>query len=203
MDDVNRTLCAMELNENWKFRQVGKSDWYPSEVPGCVQTDLLNNKMIDDPFYRNNEQNVQWIDKENWDYKLEFDLNSDFFSKNHIELLCEGLDTYATVYLNEEKIEIDHAITKYFGLPLPDITIFLLPKDIKTLKSDAIIKNKFDVDIKLRTKALDVYTKMCTGMKQSYTKINHVSFPKENEYTDYFDQINKEYDQIKELVLTA
>ena len=37
----------------------------PAEVPGVVHLDLLNNNVIEDPFYRMNESKVQWIGKEN------------------------------------------------------------------------------------------------------------------------------------------
>src|SRR6058998_413501 len=40
------------LLTGWQFREVGKDKWYPATVPGCVHTDLLNNRLIDDPFYR-------------------------------------------------------------------------------------------------------------------------------------------------------
>jgi hypothetical protein len=47
------------LQSSWRFREVGKEAWHPATIPGCVHTDLLNNKLIEDPFYRNNEQKVQ------------------------------------------------------------------------------------------------------------------------------------------------
>ena len=57
------------LLTGWRFREVGKDKWYPASVPGCVHTDLLNNKLIDDPFYRDNEQKQQWIGKTDWEYQ--------------------------------------------------------------------------------------------------------------------------------------
>ena len=42
------------LSKAWQFREVGKDRWYPASVPGCVHTDLLNNRLIEDPFYRDN-----------------------------------------------------------------------------------------------------------------------------------------------------
>ena len=51
----------ISLNSGWKFREAGKSEWLPATVPGCVHTDLLANKKIDDPFYRDNERQQQWM----------------------------------------------------------------------------------------------------------------------------------------------
>ena len=54
------------LHEGWKFQRVSKDVfmWHPATVPGCVQTDLLAIGDIQDPYYRMNERNIQWIDKE-------------------------------------------------------------------------------------------------------------------------------------------
>jgi len=104
MSVSDAALWLEKLNTNWQFRQAGKTDWLQAEVPGCVQTDLLTNGLIDDPFYRDNEKTVQWVDKENWEYKLEFEVSPELFSKKHIELIFDGLDTYATVYFNGSKI---------------------------------------------------------------------------------------------------
>jgi len=54
------------LHSGWKFSQAGRVDWHPAIVPGCVHTDLLRNKMIDDPFFRDNEEKLQWIGKTDW-----------------------------------------------------------------------------------------------------------------------------------------
>ncbi len=47
---------------------------------------------------------MQWIDKEDWIYETNFDVSSEIFEKNNISIFFKGLDTYADVYLNEEKI---------------------------------------------------------------------------------------------------
>src|SRR6185503_21118339 len=89
------------LDKGWQFREVGKDKWYPASVPGCVHTDLLNNKLIDDPFYRDNEQNLQWIGKTDWEYQTTFEVTPETLGRTNIELVFEGLDTYANVFLND------------------------------------------------------------------------------------------------------
>ena len=93
-----------ELNEGWQFKQARLSNWYPATVPGVVHTDLLNNKIIEDPFFRLNERGMQWIDKEDWIYQTTFRLTPEMMGRQNIELVFKGLDTYADVYLNETKI---------------------------------------------------------------------------------------------------
>ena len=69
------------IHDGWKFRAVsdkqhaGVEDWHPARVPGVVQTDLLRNKLIPDPFYRDNEKSLQWIGLEDWEYQTEFDVS--------------------------------------------------------------------------------------------------------------------------------
>lgn len=92
------------LHEGWKFKQARLTNWYPATVPGVVHTDLLQNKIIEDPFFRLNERGLQWIDKEDWIYETHFTLTADMKQKENLDLVFEGLDTYADVYLNEECI---------------------------------------------------------------------------------------------------
>jgi beta-mannosidase len=88
----------------WQFREAGKDKWYPATVPGCVHTDLLNNKLIEDPFYRDNEPKLQWIGKTNWEYQTTFNVNSEMLERRHVEMVFEGLDTYANVFLNDKPL---------------------------------------------------------------------------------------------------
>jgi len=98
------SVVQQEINSGWQFQQVGKDNWYPATVPGVVHTDLLNNGLIDDPFFRLNERDVQWIDKEDWEYKTTLTATPEIFEKDNIELYFKGLDTYADVYLNDNLI---------------------------------------------------------------------------------------------------
>jgi len=48
---------------------VGKDDWASSDGAGCVHTDLLQNKLIEDSYLSNNDRNQQWIGKTDWEYQ--------------------------------------------------------------------------------------------------------------------------------------
>lgn len=97
-------MITQELKEGWQFSENGKSEWLPATVPGCVHTDLLANGKIEDPFYRLNEHDVQWIDKLDWDYKTSFMVEKDLLKRDRIALDFKGLDTYAQVYVNEKQV---------------------------------------------------------------------------------------------------
>ncbi|MEP7255515.1 MAG: glycoside hydrolase family 2 protein [Ferruginibacter sp.] len=95
---------SLELNKNWQFKNQKENKWYKATVPGTVHTDLLDNKLIPNPYYRDNESKLQWIDKADWEYKTVFNIDASAFSKKNIELVFDGLDTYADVYLNDQLI---------------------------------------------------------------------------------------------------
>lgn len=95
---------TLNVSDDWEFREVNQTQWNPASVPGCVHTDLMANHLIPDPFYRRNEESIQWIGKTGWEYRTSFDIPEDVFAKSHIELLFRGLDTYAEVYLNGNRI---------------------------------------------------------------------------------------------------
>ena len=88
------------INKGWQFSKQGANKWYPAQVPGTIHTDLFLNKQIPDPYYRDNEKKLKWIDTENWEYKTSFAADASLLDKKNIELVFDGLDTYADVYLN-------------------------------------------------------------------------------------------------------
>ncbi|MHB9037812.1 MAG: beta-mannosidase [Armatimonadota bacterium] len=72
-------------------------------VPGHVHVDLLNAKLIKDPFWRDQADDCQWIEDWDWTYSSEFNLPEDFDTSWAV-LEFNGLDTYAEITLNEEHI---------------------------------------------------------------------------------------------------
>jgi beta-mannosidase len=105
------SACSIEdhpkiinLNSNWNLDYPDEDTVFASVVPNSIHTDLFKNGVIDDPFYRTNESDQQWIDKRDWIYKTNFQIEQELLDKQNIELVFEGLDTYADVYLNDSLI---------------------------------------------------------------------------------------------------
>ena len=84
----------------WEFRQAGSQEWSPASVPGGVHTDLLALGRIPDPFVGDNEKRVQWVAEADWEYRRSFQAEPEVLQQPHIWLVCDGLDTLATVSLN-------------------------------------------------------------------------------------------------------
>ena len=102
---------SINLHTGWKFRALsaitdhpGMDQWRDAEVPGLVQMDLLRNKQIPDPFYRDNEKSLQWIGLTDWEYRTEFNVDAATIARGHVDLYFAGLDTYADVYLNDAEL---------------------------------------------------------------------------------------------------
>ncbi len=55
-----------------------------------MHTDLMANKMIEDPFYRTNEKDLQWIGLTDWEYKISFKVDDNLLQNQHIESIFEG-----------------------------------------------------------------------------------------------------------------
>ncbi|MCI2229669.1 glycoside hydrolase family 2 protein [Polaribacter sp. MSW13] len=113
----------ISLTENWQFKGVDTLSWQSASVPGNIFTDLLDHKIIVDPFIKTNEEKVQWVSTKNWEYRTTFNLSDDVFKKKNIELNFDGLDTYAKVYINGNyQLDTDNAFRKY-SISLKDIPL--------------------------------------------------------------------------------
>ena len=97
--------AVLALDHGWEFRQIqaGQGDeagWVPAKVPGDVHLDLLANKKIDDPFFRDNETKLQWIEKASWEYRSTFDVTPAMMARGNVDLVFDGLDAASQMYIN-------------------------------------------------------------------------------------------------------
>jgi beta-mannosidase len=112
-------MQSMDLNDGWKLADFkpgeGESagahregfddtDWLPVAVPGDVHSALLAAGRIEDPFYDRNEDKCAWIEDREWWYRTAFDCPEAPEGDERLRLIFHGLDTFATVYLNGERL---------------------------------------------------------------------------------------------------
>jgi beta-mannosidase len=89
------------IPNQWKFSCNDSNNFRNATVPGSVFTDLMNHKIISDPFLKDNEKDCQWVSKQTWTYSVNFDINPEILKKFKFAEICFlGIDTYADVYLN-------------------------------------------------------------------------------------------------------
>jgi beta-mannosidase len=101
--NLSDSEIRISLN-NWELIFPADSNYYPAKVPGNIHTDLLNNNLIEHPFFADNEQNLQWIGENRWVYKCNFKVAPD--DDFNYELIFNGIDTYAKIILNNEELGI-------------------------------------------------------------------------------------------------
>ena len=119
---IGAQVGSVALDSGWEFRQSTTtqdrngsalpskdtapaevmSQWRPATVPGDVHLDLLAQKLIPDPFFGTNESKLQWISEASWEYRKRVEIPAAMLSRQHLELVFDGLDTYALVYLNDK-----------------------------------------------------------------------------------------------------
>ena len=98
-------MQTQSLTGSWQFRQTGTTEWLSASVPGGVHTDLLAAGRIPDPFVGDNEKRVQWVAESDWEYHRVFTVDPIVHTHDKVYLVCDGLDTLAEVYLNDQLID--------------------------------------------------------------------------------------------------
>ncbi len=96
-------MTKLLLHDNWKFRRTDESKFYDATVPGSVFQDLIDNGLMEDPYYRDNEDKARELMK--YDYEYVTDFTSDIYgsSENFSQIFLRFvmIDTVADIYLND------------------------------------------------------------------------------------------------------
>ncbi len=95
------------LHENWKMRQIGTDEQIDAAVPGSVYGDLLAAGRMEDPFWKDNEDEALKLMDYDYEYTTCFDCDEDILSSDSVILRFDGLDTIADITLND--IRLGHA----------------------------------------------------------------------------------------------
>ncbi|MBO4567689.1 MAG: glycoside hydrolase family 2 protein [Bacteroidales bacterium] len=84
-------------------------------LPSEAHADLYAAGLIPHPYGEGDEERqLQWIPQHQWDYSLNFDVDKNIWQNDNIDLIFNGLDTYADVWLNGEKIiHSDNMFVRY------------------------------------------------------------------------------------------
>ena len=97
-------MIKQTLNGKWLFKEFNQKQWYEATVPGTVYTDLLNNHLMENPYWKDNEQAALKLMEKDYIYVKNFDISEEMIMCNKILLHFDGIDTAAGIFLNGQKL---------------------------------------------------------------------------------------------------
>ena len=77
-----------------------QAGWLPAQVPGEVHLDLMRAGQMPEPSLSTNMPDCRWPETRSWWYRTTFDLDQSFTAHERQELVCDGLDLHAQVFVN-------------------------------------------------------------------------------------------------------
>jgi len=102
----------LDLTGQWQFkeypttarrmRDLDNSDWLDCTIPNSIFTNLIEAAKIDRSDIDANPENYSWVSDRHWVFRRVFDVSQETLRADKIELVCDGLDTLASVWLNEK-----------------------------------------------------------------------------------------------------
>jgi beta-mannosidase len=93
-------MKTIGLNGKWKMKRTDEQEWMEAQVPGSVYNELLKLKKIEDPYYRDNEENSIEVARYNYEYERTFEMDENTLTSDRAYLCCEGLDTLSEIVVN-------------------------------------------------------------------------------------------------------
>jgi len=124
---------TIELNSNWEYthfpycqtdeQALAKSDsgvWKTAVVPGDVHLDLQRNGILPDLYFGQNFYSSIWVENEDFVYRTKFDKPLDTYDSK-IYLDFDGLDCFATIWLNNKMIGKTHNMFKTYSFDITNL----------------------------------------------------------------------------------
>jgi len=100
-------MKTFDLCGEWKLKVLGENvygipeEWIPAKVPGTVYSTLLEQGLMPDPFYRDNELEALKLMENDFVYETTVQVTEEMLEGDELLLCFEGIDTLAEVYLND------------------------------------------------------------------------------------------------------
>ena len=105
---------SYRITGGWELREAGTEEWIDAIVPGTVLTSLVAAGIYPDPYYGlNNLAIPDDLCRKDWWYRTELPLTEELLSRKRLELLFEGINYRADVWLNGVRLgRIDGAFAR-------------------------------------------------------------------------------------------
>ena len=108
-------MISKSLDGKWKVRDESlsckglaglrrvrktRSGWIPARVPGEIHLDLMRAGRMEEPLFSLNARKSRWPEKRSWWFKRTFKVPASFLKHERQQIVFDGLDLYAQVFLN-------------------------------------------------------------------------------------------------------
>ncbi len=149
---------SLDLTGEWEFKQyplsarrmrdLDSSDWQQTSVPCSIFNSLITAGQIKQSDINAHPENFSWVSEKPWIYRKFFDAPADLLDCDSVDLVFDGLDTIASIWLNDKLI----GRTNNMFIPFRfDVKRFLKPRDNSLLV-------KFEPPVQYAQKLMDRYT---------------------------------------------
>ncbi|MDR1639802.1 MAG: hypothetical protein LBT59_08925 [Clostridiales bacterium] len=92
-------MKLIDLSGEWQLLEVGGVE-LPGMLPGCNYVDLIRQGLLEDPFWGENEKKAGSVAEKDWQYSRGFELEKVDLANENVDLVMDGVDTFATVTIN-------------------------------------------------------------------------------------------------------
>ena len=127
---------SLDLTGKWEFKQyplsarrmrdLDPADWIQTEVPSSIFSSLISAGQIKQTDIDTHPERFSWVSEKPWVYRKKFDSPSELLACDRAQLVFDGLDTIAKIWLNGKLI----AKTNNMFIPFRfDVTTVLKPRN--------------------------------------------------------------------------
>ncbi len=149
---------SLELTGKWEFkdyplsarrmRDIDSAHWQTTSVPCSIFNSLIAAGQIKQADINAHPENFSWVSERPWIYRKIFDAPTELLNCDRVDLVFDGLDTIASIWLNNKLIGRTNNMFTPFRF---DVTPFLKPRNNSLLV-------KFEPAIQYAGKLMNRYT---------------------------------------------
>ena len=133
-------MKRISLNGTWFMKGAGYE--CIGNIPGSVYSFLLDNELMEDPYFRQNELEALKLLENEFTFSRKFEWN---VTGDKVLLHCDGLDTLCDIYINGKYVAYTDNMHRTYEFDVTDllmegkneITIICHPVDPYIKKKDA------------------------------------------------------------------
>lgn len=103
---------SLDLTGHWEFkeypasarrmRDLDSGNWLKTSVPSSIYTSLIQAGQFSQSEIDTYPEKFAWVSEKPWVYRKTFDISQDLSACDRIDLVFDGLDTIASIWLNDK-----------------------------------------------------------------------------------------------------